>query len=73
MIGENIISHDLGVTIVGGGYPFDAEYMEDTYRRTGANSGRRAVVCTTNLGLCERSGMKGERMFLKPKVFLRDV
>lgn len=72
MIGENIVSDDLMVAIIDGGYFFDGENMEDAYARGGAKPGQRVVVCTTGLGLCE-SKSRGKEMLLKPKVVLRDL
>lgn len=67
MIGENIVSDDLGVVIIGGGYLFESKNMalDDAYDRGGTEPGQR-VFCTTGLGLCEREG----RMLMKPKVVL---
>ena len=71
-IGENIISNDLMLTAIDGGYLFDGEYMEDAYARGGVKSGQRTVICTTDLGLCERKGVMGVKVLLKPKVALRE-
>jgi len=70
MIGENIISDDLMVTVIGGGHLFDGGDMEDAYARGELKCIRRAVICTTDLGLRERNGGK---VFLKPKVALRNL
>lgn len=73
MIGENVISEDLTVSVIRGGTIFDGERMEDAYARTGSESGQRAVICTTDLGLCERRETKGAgKVLLKPKVVLFD-
>lgn len=74
MIGENIVSEDLVVSFVCGGAMFNGEFMEDAYgARAGSNPGQRAVICTTDLGLCERGEGKGVRkILLKPKVVLHD-
>jgi len=69
MIGEDIVSSDLMVTVIGGGHLFDGEHMEDAYAR-GVKYPRRAVICTTDLGLRER---KGGKILLKPKVALRNL
>lgn len=73
-IGENIVSEDLMVSVICGGTMFDGECMEDAYGAgAGSKPGQRAVVCTTDLGLCERKEKKGVgKILLKPKVFLRD-
>ena len=69
MIGENVVSEDLTVTLVRGGTKFDGERMEDAYARAGVKAGERTVICTTDLGLCGRKGAKGARkVLLKPKV-----
>lgn len=74
MIGENVVSEDLEVSVIRGGVMFDGEYMENAYARAGAKSVKRAVVCTTDLGLCKRHGPNGvEGVLLKPKVALRDI
>lgn len=74
MIGENVVSEDLKVAVIQGGVVFDGEYMEDAYARAGARPVKRAVICTTDLGLCSRRGTGGVgKMLLKPKVALRDV
>ena len=73
MVGENVVSGDLMVVMITGGHLFDADYMDDAYARSGAKPGRHAVICTTNLGLCERKGAKVENMLLKPKVVLGDL
>lgn len=70
MVGEKIVSGDLVVTVIGGGCSFDADHMEDKYARGGVKLGQRAVICTTDLGLCERKGMKAEKILLKPRVLL---
>lgn len=74
MIGENVVSDDLMVTVIDGGHSFDGEHMEDAYPWDGVKHVRRAVICTTNLGLCEGKGANGVRkVLLKPKVALRYV
>ena len=71
MIGENVISEDLTVSVIRGGTIFDGERMDDTYARAGVEPVQRAVICTTDLGLCERKQTRGARkVLLKPKVFL---
>jgi hypothetical protein len=71
MIGENIVSEDLMVSIIRGGTAFDGERMEVAYARAGSKPDQRAVICTTDLGLCERKKTKGVgKMLLKPKVVL---
>ena len=70
MVGENIVSNDLMVTVIDGGCPFDGEYMEDAYAQGGMKPAQRPVICTTGLGLCERSGVRGVKVLLKPKVAL---
>lgn len=73
MIGENVVSEDLMVSFIRGGTMFDGGRMEDAYARAGSKPDQRAVICTTDLGLCERKKTKGVRkMLLKPKVALRD-
>jgi len=73
MIGENVVSEDLTVTVIRGGTMFDGERMEDTYVWAGVKTPPRAVICTTDLGLCERKQTKGVRkLLLKPKVALHD-
>ena len=73
MIGENVVSEDLVVTVIHGDTMFDGERMEDAYARAGVKLVQRAVICTTDLGLCERRQTKGVgKMLLKPKVVLRD-
>jgi len=73
MIGENIVSEDLVVNVIPEGTIFDGERMEDAYVRGGPKPSKRAVICTMDLGLCERKGTKGVgKVFLKPKVALRD-
>ena len=73
MIGENIVSEDLVVNVIPGGTTFDGEHMEDAYVRGGSKPSQRAVICTTDLGLCERKGTKGiGKVVLKPKVALRN-
>jgi hypothetical protein len=71
MLGEDIVSEDLEVAIVDGGYPFDNEHMEEEYSWGGTKPGQSAVACTTGLGLYERKS-RGQKMLLKPKVVLRD-
>jgi len=74
MIGEDVVSEDLKVVIIQGGAMFDGQYMEDAYAQVGVKSAKRAVICTTDLGLCSRHGTNGvEKMLLKPKVTLRDI
>ena len=68
MIGENVVSHDLMVTAIDGGDLFNAEYMEDAYARSRAKPAQHTVICTTDLGLCEKRGVRGVKIFLKPKV-----
>ena len=71
MIGENVISEDLIVTFVHSGTTFDGKLMEDAYARAGSKSDQRTVACTTELGLCEWTDMKGAgKVLLKPKVVL---
>lgn len=70
MIGENVVSEDLMVTVIGGGHLFNGENMEDAYARGGAEPIQRAVICTTDLGLCEK---KGGKVLLKPKVVLGNL
>lgn len=71
MIGENVLSEDLVVSVIRGGTVFDGERMEDAYARGGSKPDQRAVICTTDLGLCGRRKTKGVRkMLLKPKVVL---
>lgn len=70
MIGESVVSEDLVASIVGGGYEFDGEHMEDAYPQGRAKLGQRVVICTTELGLFER---KREKVLLKAKVFSRSV
>jgi len=73
MIGENFVSEDLMVSVIRGGTMFDGERMENAYARAGSKPGQRTVICTTDLGLCERKKAKGVRkMLIKPKVVLRD-
>ena len=73
MIGENFISEDLTVSVVRGGAIFDGKRMEDAYARIGPESGQRAVICTTDLGLSERREMRETgKVLLKPKVALFD-
>ena len=73
MIGESVVSEDLMVSVIRGGSMFDGERMEDAYPGVGITSLQRTVICTTDLGLCERKKTKGVRkMLLKPKVALRD-
>jgi hypothetical protein len=71
MMGENIVSGDLEVAIVGGGYPFNSEDMEEAYTSGAVEVGQRTVVCTTSLGLGEKKS-GALNMILKPKVVLRD-
>jgi len=74
MIGEDVVSEDLKVVVIQGGAMFDGQYMEDAYAPGGVKSVKRAVICTTDLGLCSRHGTNGvEKMLLKPKVALRDI
>jgi len=74
MIGENVVSEDLVATVIPGGETFDGAHMEDAYPRGGVKPGERAVICTTDLGLCVRKGAKGVKMtLLKPKVALRSL
>jgi hypothetical protein len=73
IVGENVVSGDLVVTVIGGGHLFDAAHMEDVYARGGVKLGQRAVICTTDLGLCERKGTKAEKILLKPKVLLGNI
>ena len=73
MIGENVVSDDLMVTVVGGGDLFDGERMEDAYARRGMKPVQRPVICTTDLGLCERKGAVGAKTLLKPKVALSNI
>ena len=73
MIGENVVSDDLMVTVVGGGELFDGGRMEDAYARRGMEPVQRFVFCTTDLGLCERKGGAGAKTLLKPKVALRNL
>lgn len=70
MIGENVVSDDLAVTIIGAGHLFNCEHMEDAYPWDRAKPGQRVVICTTDLGLCERKGAREEKVLLKPKVVL---
>ncbi|KAF9783707.1 hypothetical protein BJ322DRAFT_1007687 [Thelephora terrestris] len=70
VVGENVVSGDLVVTLISGRCPFDADYMEAPYARGGAKPGQGYVICTTDLGLCERKGTKAEKILLKPKVTL---
>jgi len=73
MIGENIVSEDLMVTFIPGDTMFDSERMEDAHVRGGSKPSQRAVICTTDLGLCDGKETKGVgKVFLKPKVALRD-
>lgn len=72
MIGEDIVSGDLAVVIIAGGLPFNGEDMEEAYTLAGTKFVPRAVTCTTSLGLCERKS-KELKMWLKPKVVLRDL
>jgi hypothetical protein len=73
MIGENVVSDDLKVTVIRGGEMFDFEQMEDAYAWGGIKSDQRVVICTTDLGLCERNAARGGKMLLKPKVALRNL
>jgi len=73
MIGENVISDDLMVVVVDGDSLFDGERMKDAYPRGGVKPVQRAVICTTDLGLCERKVVGGVNMLLKPKVALRNL
>ena len=74
MIGENIVSEDLTVYVVRGGTMFDGKRMEDAYARAGSKPDQRTVICTTDLGLCERKETGGVgKMLLKPKVVLRNI
>jgi hypothetical protein len=68
MTGEDVISEDLMVTVVGGNYLFHGEHMEDAYPGIGVKTGGR-VVCTTDLGLYDR---RGGKMLLKPKVLIHN-
>jgi hypothetical protein len=52
---------------------FDGEQMEDAYAWGGMKPDQRAVICTTDLGLCERKAAKGGKVLLKPKVALRNL
>ena len=73
MIGENVVSEDLTVSVIRGGTMFDGKRMEEAYARDGSKPDQRAVICTTDLGLCERKETKEVRkILLKPKVVLRD-
>jgi len=72
MIGENVVSDDLMVIVIGEGHLFDGEHMEDAYARGGVKPNQRVVICTTDLGLCERKRAGGEKILLKSKVVLRD-
>ena len=73
MIGENVVSEDLMVTVIPGGRVFDGEQMEDAYARSGTKPDQRAVICTTDLGLCEGKAVKGGKVLVKPKVALRSL
>ena len=73
MVGENVVSGDLVVTVIGGGYSFDGNHMEDKYARGSVKLGQPVVICTTDLGLCERKGAKGEKILLKPRVLLSNL
>jgi len=73
MIGEDVISGDLMVMIIGGGNLFDGKYMENAYARGDARPTQRTVICTTDLGLYERKGTGEPKILLKPKVVLRDI
>ena len=72
MVGENVVSEDLVVTVVSAGTIFDGECMEDAYPQAGMKPVQRVVICTTDLGLREGKQVKGVKAFLKPKVVLRD-
>lgn len=73
MIGESVVSDDLMVSVIGGGHPFDGEHMEDAYAQGKGNPIQCAVVCTTDLGLCEMDGLRAGKVLLKPKVALRSL
>ena len=73
MMGENVVSHDLMVTTIDGGDLFDGDYMEDAFTRGRVKPVQLPVICTTDLGLCERKGVRGVNVFLKPKVVLRNL
>ena len=72
MIGENIVSGDLEVAIIGGGHSFNSDFMEEAYAYGGAKLGPCPVIYTTHLGLCERKS-KEVKVWLKPKVVLRGL
>lgn len=73
IIGENVVSEDLTVTIIRKGIMFDGENMEDAHARAGVRSAGRSVICTTDLGLLSKWGANGARkVLLKPKVALHD-
>jgi len=73
MIGENVVSDDLMVSAIGGGHSFDGEHMEDTYGQGGVKPTQHAVICTTDLGLCEMDGPRAGKVLLKPKVALHNL
>jgi len=69
MIGQNIVSEELAVTVVPCGTLFEGEFMEDTHARVGVKPARRTVICTTDLGLWGRKQAKEVMKVLsKPKV-----